>query len=346
MHRRLIRGLLVLMGLALLVPLAVMPATAAESVAAWVETATKTPGVGCGVDVSVEVRASGTAVSSADVSVTLVQDGTSNVISIDRSTTNSRGIARLTMDTSAGWDGLKGWMEVAVNGSYIGGQTIWVTDGACSGNSTLVEMSGKATTTIRAGSASTASSSSAESSGGRVTVPNVWTYQQERSLSCEYAALSIATGALGTWVNEYRFESVVPQSVNPHWGYRGNINGAWGNTDDYGVYASALVPALQHFGFNGTVFYGGKADLMAAIDRGEPALVWIGLGGDLSHNEYTADGTRFQLTRYMHVMVAYGYDSWGVYLSDPGTGSYKSYSWGDFLWMWDIMDGMALSVSR
>jgi uncharacterized protein YvpB len=320
------------------------PAASAAEVTAWVETGTKTPGVGCVVDVSVEVRSGGSAVSGAEVSVALSEDGTSNVISRDAATTNGSGIAWVVIDTSSGWNGMKGWMEVAVNGSYLGGQSIFVTDGGCSGNSTLIEMNGSASTTIRGGEAPSATSSNAASSGA-VIIPNVWTYQQQRGLSCEYAALSIATGALGGWVSEYEFESVVPLNANPHWGYRGDINGRWGNTDDYGVYAAALVPALAEFGFTGDAWYGENADLMAAIDRGEPTLVWLGLGGDQSHYEYASDGTRYQLTRYMHVMVAYGYDDGGVYLSDPGTGTYKYYSWSDFNWMWNVMDGMALSVS-
>ena len=340
MHNLLTRGLVILLGLAMLAPFAGTPADAAD-VTAWVETESKSPGLGCAVDVSVEVRSGGGALSGAEVSVALSEDGTDNVISVDRETTNDRGIAWLVLDTSAGWVGFKGWMEVAVNGSYIGGQTIRITEGACSGDSTLLEMSGSATTTIRAGS------SSGEGSGdGKVTIPNVWEYQQQRGLSCEYAALSIATGALGAWVDEYRFDSVVPLHENPHKGYRGDIRGRWGNTDDYGVYAAPLVPALQQFGFTGDVFYGDKGELMAAIDAGAPTLVWLGMSGDLSHNDYDDAGDRYQLTQYMHVMVAYGYDSAGVYLSDPGTGSYKYYSWGDFLWMWDVLDGMALSVYR
>jgi uncharacterized protein YvpB len=345
MRHLVIRAAVSIVALAMLAPF-FAPAASAASVTAWVETASKTPGAGCAVDVSVEVRSDGGALSGAEVTVSLSQDGTSNVISRDSSTTNGSGMAWLTIDTSAGWNGMKGWMEVAVNGSYLGGQTIWVTDGSCSGNSTLVEMNGSASTTLRGGSAPAASSSSAASAdSGKVIIPNVVAYQQQRGLSCEYSALSIATGALGDWVSEYEFESVVPLNDNPHWGYRGDITGKWGNTDDYGVYAGPLVPALEHFGFQGDAWYGDQSDLMAAIDRGEPTLVWVGMGGDLSHNEYASDGTRYQLTQYMHVMVAYGYDDGGVYISDPGTGKYKYYSWADFNWMWQVMDGMALSVS-
>lgn len=343
MRQHLMRAVMAVIAIAMLAP-AFAPATSAASVTAWVETGSKSPGVGCAVDVSVEVRTSGGPVTDATVAVALVEDGTSNVISIDRGVTNRSGIAWLVMDTSAGWNGLKGWMEVSVNGSYVGGQTIRVTDGGCSGNGTLVEMNGTVTTTLNGGSSSTGTSS-ASSDSGKVVIPNVFTYQQQRGLSCEYAALSIATGALGSWTSEYDFESVVPLNDNPHWGYRGNIHGSWGNTVDYGVYAAPLVPALEHFGFTGTAFYGESGDLKAAIDRGAPTVVWLGMNGDLSHNEYTADGTRYQLTQYMHVMVAYGYDDGGVYLSDPGTGKYLYYDWGTFNWMWQVMDGMALSVS-
>ncbi|MBA2597025.1 MAG: hypothetical protein H0V00_10425, partial [Chloroflexia bacterium] len=61
-------------------------------------------------------------------------------------------------------------------------------------------------------------------------------YTQQRNLSCEYASLVIAMGAYDAWISEWTFDELVPASENPHWGYRGDINGWWGNTDDYGVY--------------------------------------------------------------------------------------------------------------
>ncbi len=352
----------VIVALVAMVPIfATATPAAAQSVTAWVETATTTPGAGCTVDVSVEVRSSGGPVGGAGVAIALSEDASGEVLSTDRAATNSSGVAWLVTDTSTARDGAKTWMDVMVNGSYLGGQTIWVTDGWCSGNSSLLSMDGSVST-VRASSpgasisvssspitsALSSASSGEGGSAGAEMIPNVWTYQQQRGLSCEYAALSIATGALGAWIDEYRFDDVVPLSVNPHWGYRGDITGTWGGTDNYGVYASALVPALSHFGFTGHVFYGAGSNdqLIASLDLGMPTLVWLGLGGDTSFDAYTSDGTRFQLTPYMHVMVAYGYDDGGVYLSDPGTGTYKYYDWGTFMSMWNIMDSMALGVSR
>ena len=175
---------------------------------------------------------------------------------------------------------------------------------------------------------------------------DVGTYVQQRNLSCEYAALTIATAAFGTWISEWEFDGLVGWSANPHWGYRGDINGWWGNTTDYGVYAEPLAGALSHFGFWGEVFY-GQGDpyaLQARLDAGLPVVVWLGLWGDVGYYEYTEDGTPYKLQPGYHTMVAYGYDEAGVYLSDPAIGDYRFYSWGDFMWMWNAMDGMALAV--
>ena len=319
---------------------AIAPAATAAELTAWVETDVEDPGVGCVVDVSVEVRSGGAPVGGAEISLILSEDGTSNVISHTVAATDGRGIAQMTVDTSSAWAGMKGWLEVSVNGSYIGGQTMRVTDGRCDGPGSLVELSGGAATEIGSTSENTGDTS------GAVIIPNVPAYQQQRNLSCEYAALSIATGALGGGVSEYDVEAQVPLNPNPHKGYRGDISQPWGGTTHYGVYAAPLVPALAAFGFTGTPFYGEPADLMAAIDRGEPTLVWLGMHGEAgTFHETDAAGDRYQLTPYMHVMVAYGYDDGGVYLSDPGTGSLTWSDWGTFTARWNVMDGMALSVS-
>ena len=176
---------------------------------------------------------------------------------------------------------------------------------------------------------------------------DVPTYAQQRNLSCEYAALTIATAAFGGWVSEYEFDERVGWSANPHWGFRGDINGAWGNTVDYGVYPEALIAPLAELGFSSDVHYaaGDASVLTAHLDAGKPMLVWLGLWGDLSYYEYAEDGTPFKLTPGYHVVVAYGYDAAGVYVSDPAKGDYDFYDWGTFLWMWSVLDGMSLAVA-
>jgi len=104
------------------------------------------------------------------------------------------------------------------------------------------------------------------------------------------------------------------------------------------------VPALNSYGFQGDVFYGGVDTLKASIDAGSPTLVWLGFFGDQSIYPTTADGVTYQVTAGMHVEVAYGYDEGGVYLSNVGNGSYVYYDWATFTSYWDVMDQMALAV--
>jgi len=338
MRRGLIAGMMSAVLIMLGGPL-VAPGALAQSASVTAQVGTTQPGVGCVVDVSTEIRSGGAGVAGAEVGLALSIDGTSDILSTDSQFTDESGIAALTFDTGSAYDGAKTWLEVTVNGAYVGGQSIFVTaDGGCSGAAAVFELGGDVP------SVAGAVGSQGSGNGSEVLVPGILTYQQERGLSCEYAALAIATGTLGGWVSEYDFESVIGLSDNPHWGYRGYIDGVWGNTDDYGIYAGPLVPALNHFGFNAEAFYGGRGDLTAQIDQGRPTLVWLGMWGDTSFDAYTADGTPYQLTSGMHVMVAYGYDDSGVYLSDPGSGGLLYYDWGTFEWMWNVMDGMALSI--
>ncbi len=180
--------------------------------------------------------------------------------------------------------------------------------------------------------------------GSFIDVP---TYVQQRNLSCEYAALTIATAAFGGWVSEYEFDERVGWSANPHWGYRGDINGWWGNTTDYGVYPEALVAPLAELGYGAETHYaqGDMSVLTTHLDMGQPILLWLGLWGYLSFYEYAEDGTAYKLTPGYHVVVGYGYDESGVYVSDPARGDYGFYDWDAFAWMWSVLDGMSLAVA-
>jgi uncharacterized protein YvpB/LysM repeat protein len=183
-----------------------------------------------------------------------------------------------------------------------------------------------------------------EPASGPVFAREVPAYQQMYSLSCEYAAAYIATAAFGAGVPESAFMERIGLSANPHWGYRGNIHGPWGGTDDYGIYPEALVPTLNEFGFIGDVFYGGDPSaLTARIDAGMPVITWLGYFGDTGWVQ--EDEGSYLLVPGMHVVTVYGYDDWGVYLANPGRGMHNYYAWGDFLAMWAVMDGMALGVA-
>ena len=182
---------------------------------------------------------------------------------------------------------------------------------------------------------------------GQAMLGNAFLYQQQRPLSCEYASVTIAA-TMGGWnISEWSFDAVVPLSDNPHLGYRGNIHGEWGNTTDYGLYPEPLHAALSGWGIPSEVIYArGNADVLRSeLSAGNPVVVWLAMHGPVNSFEVQpAEGSSYQLTQYMHVMTAYGFDETGVYLTDPGTAVWRHYGWDEFMDMWNVMDGMALSV--
>ncbi len=174
-----------------------------------------------------------------------------------------------------------------------------------------------------------------------LSVPN---YVQSRNLSCEYAATYAATAAFGPGVGEQTFIDSVPLAANPHNGYRGNIDGWWGNTDDYGVYAEALVPTLNANGYIGESFYsGGDPEILKQhLNAGHPVVVWLGFWGDT--RERLDDDGMYSVFAGMHVVTVVGYDDLGVYVMDPAKGVTHHYDWATFTAMWSVVDGMGLAV--
>ncbi len=182
------------------------------------------------------------------------------------------------------------------------------------------------------------------SSDAHAVKVNVPAYKQTRNLSCEYAATHAAAMAFGWAPSEQVFIDSVPRAVNPHHGYRGKIDGLWGNTDDYGVYAAPLVPVLNAWDFHGEVMYtfGDVEPLKAHIDAGHPVVTWLAYWGDTRVRK--SDEGNYSLFAGMHVVTVYGYDADGVWVMDPAKGEKAHYSWGFFVQMWSVIDGMSLAV--
>jgi uncharacterized protein YvpB len=307
-----------------------------RSVTSWIQLSSTRPASGCTIELGIEVRDSGNPVSSTEVALALFDD--EELISSDVAVTDSEGVAQLAVETGGGSG--NGWLDINVGGGYLTGVYIGLAAGdSCSDGADFLTVEGDVPDVTVA-----AESRTSEGADG-VFVSGVPFYTQERNLSCEYASLYIATAAYGNGISEYAFDDAVGWSPNPHWGYRGNITGWWGNTTDYGVYAEPLAAALPNFGFYGEVFYsGGDTEILKAkIDADVPVLVWLGLWGDQVQIDET-DGVAYAVTAGMHVVVAYGYDDDGVWVSDPAIGGARHYTWSDFIYMYSVLDGMSLAV--
>src|SRR5829696_10586350 len=233
-------------------PSAAAQAADLSHVGGWATIGSVTPAAGCWLDASIEVREAGGGISVVAVGVNLIHDG--EVVWADWGMTDANGLAYLAVDTSWAAPGYEAWMDVLVGGEYAGGMPVSITDsGGCADNPDMIELSADVAVSPESGTAQNWSASPGPASD--TVLVGVPLYAQQRNLSCEYAALAMAIGTYGASVSEYDFDDRVGWSENPHWGYRGDITGWWGNTDDYGVYASALAPALADFGFYGEEFY-------------------------------------------------------------------------------------------
>jgi len=180
-----------------------------------------------------------------------------------------------------------------------------------------------------------------------VQLSGVPAYRQSLPLSCEAAALSIVTAYYGRPISEWVFIENMPHHPNPHYGFRGNMSGAFGGIDNYGVYAEPLVPLLARYGFHAQAVYaqGDRSVLTREIAAGHPVIVWITNNASVQQRlRASYNGESFTLVPQEHVVVVYGYDDTQVYVVDPGDGQYRTFSWDDFMRAWGYFDGMALLV--
>jgi uncharacterized protein YvpB len=170
-------------------------------------------------------------------------------------------------------------------------------------------------------------------------------FAQWYNLSCEYSATRMITAFYGKEINDTEFINLIPFHPNPHVGFRGDINGYFGGTGNYGIYAEPIAKALEEKGFKTKLLVNGPQSLKEELALGRPVQVWViaGMGwGSPYMAEY--EGLNFKLAGGEHSIVIYGYDNDGVYVADPGYGTQDYYSWGTFLRSWSYFDYMAMSV--
>lgn len=164
----------------------------------------------------------------------------------------------------------------------------------------------------------------------------------------ELTAVSVATAYWGSSISEGALYSALELNDNPHFGFRGDINGVYGGTDDYGVYAGPLADAIGERGFVGEVFYGAgdASELTSRIDLGLPVVVWMTYETAVAAPERIDDGIRpFTVVEMKQATVIYGYDEDGVLAVDLANGGYSHINWADFMRSWNYFDGMGLAIS-
>lgn len=137
------------------------------------------------------------------------------------------------------------------------------------------------------------------SQGGQI--PGVPYYAQVYELSCEEAALQMALGSQGIWVNQAQVLAADGVNSAPgyvsagvlHWGdpyqyFVGDVNGSEVNYTGYGTYDTTIARAANAFGGE-VLAYGAwmsPSNLYAEVLAGHPVVAWVSFD-----YQYHAPGT-------------------------------------------------------
>lgn len=182
-----------------------------------------------------------------------------------------------------------------------------------------------------------------------IRVSNIPLYRQLQTLTCEQAAVAMATRGA---VTEPQLLTLLPRSDNPFAGIRGRTNSQfYGGLTDYGVYAQPLQKALSGLGIKSQVLYRQSYEefkgLILENLRAGRAIVWW----NTWHERYarpvsvkTSDGLSIKLVPYEHVGVIVAANDRGVTYYDPYDATARFASWADHRRVSSYFDNMALVI--
>lgn len=188
-------------------------------------------------------------------------------------------------------------------------------------------------------------------------------HRQEHALSCEIASLRSALLTVGVDVPESILLSAMPQDPtektvdaegnviwgDPDVGFVGDIDGRMPSTG-FGIHAPGLKKVAQLYATAHEIRANDAAALTAAIDRGNPVIVWSATGASPSAlTWHTPDGKQINAAVYEHTLVVAGYKGsaaaiQSVQVVDPLTGL-REESWEEFTWRTGFFGHQALEIA-
>ena len=165
---------------------------------------------------------------------------------------------------------------------------------------------------------------------------------QAHSLTCEAAAARMVAAYFGKSAAEAWLQAQLGADDNPHKGFRGDVDAEFGGIASYGVYAEPLAKALRALGLSAEVRYGvGYADLRAALDNGQPVIVWL---SQFAAPGYYDQPGGYRLVPGEHSYVVVGYDANGYWVNDPLNGGRQFRVRA--IPHWELFNNMAVFASK
>lgn len=209
---------------------------------------------------------------------------------------------------------------------------------------------GAASNSTQANNATNAPASSVSIPGGfNLVVAAVPLYRQKQTLTCEEAAVAMATfGAL----SEEQIVGAMDVSDNPFEGIRGDTNfELLGGLTHYGTYAQALQKGLAKLGRQSTTYYGQpyenfRTSILQNLREGRPVVWWTTWRESHQTPQAVtlANGKKIALTPYEHSVLIIAASDNGVTYHDPYDGSVRFTTWVNHERTSGYFNNMALVV--
>lgn len=183
-------------------------------------------------------------------------------------------------------------------------------------------------------------------------------HKQERALSCEAAALTMALRYKNVDISESDILRLLPVATplargddnvwgDPQDGFVGDVDGSMPKTG-YGVYEKPVTSVARQFRGATALENAKLQDLIDALRAGNPAVVWgtVGSGKDISWK--TTDGKYIKAIMGEHARVLIGYNGAranpaSLILLDPIYGKI-TWSTKKFLRDWALLDNKAVVI--
>lgn len=174
---------------------------------------------------------------------------------------------------------------------------------------------------------------------------NITGHRQAYSLSCEASVAVDWANYFGVGIFEYTFQTSLPHSDNPDYGFVGDVNSLWGQVppNAYGVYAGPVADLLQQYGLPALAVKGYTLEeVKSKLADSKPIIVWV--IGNMESSipvEYTdSQGRTTLVAAYEHVVILTGYDRDSIrYMTN---GRFYDIPTDVFLNSWGVLGNMAV----
>ncbi len=177
------------------------------------------------------------------------------------------------------------------------------------------------------------------------TISNISGHPQWLSIDCEAAAAKDWAQHFGVALDELKFQSKLPHSDNPDFGFVGNPNSPWGGVPPYGygVYAGPVADLLNKFGVPARAYKGYSIEqLKAKIAAGIPVIAWVianGISG-IPIQYIDSQGRIAVVAMYEHVVIVTGYTENHIYFMSEGV--FYASPTPLFLKSWGVLNNMVI----